>query len=120
MGEEYDEARARLAGERHETERRLAGLTATFTGIVDAAETSNADDEHDPEGATIAFERRLRVPALRPQAISRSTTPRTNAAWPMCCMSSSITLTRRTARVTGGSHDRSTTSSYSSSRSPST
>ncbi|TAK69581.1 MAG: TraR/DksA family transcriptional regulator [Actinomycetota bacterium] len=26
-------------------------------GIVEAARDSNADDEHDPEGATIAFER---------------------------------------------------------------
>ncbi|MBA3339554.1 MAG: TraR/DksA C4-type zinc finger protein [Geodermatophilaceae bacterium] len=28
-----------------------------FATIVDASAQSNADDEHDPEGATIAFER---------------------------------------------------------------
>jgi RNA polymerase-binding transcription factor DksA len=67
MHEEYDEARGRLAEERRETERRLEGLIATFAGIVDASETSNADDEHDPEGATIAFER-SQVGALIEQA----------------------------------------------------
>lgn len=50
-------ARARLADLRADTERRLAGLEREFRGIVEAAESANADDEHDPEGATIAFER---------------------------------------------------------------
>ena len=36
---------------------RLAGLTGDFASIVEASRDSNADDEHDPEGATIAFER---------------------------------------------------------------
>lgn len=35
----------------------LAALEADRERIVDASESSNADDEHDPEGATIAFER---------------------------------------------------------------
>lgn len=35
----------------------LVGLRRGFQGIVDASEGSNADDEHDPEGSTIAFER---------------------------------------------------------------
>ncbi|MGA8209937.1 MAG: TraR/DksA C4-type zinc finger protein [Nocardioidaceae bacterium] len=39
------------------TRRRLATLTGDYTGIVEASRDSNADDEHDPEGATIAFER---------------------------------------------------------------
>ena len=46
-----------LAGERARTEVRLAALRADFAGMVAASESSNADDEHDPEGATIAFER---------------------------------------------------------------
>ncbi len=46
-----------LAGERARTEERLAALRADFAGIVAASDSSNADDEHDPEGATIAFER---------------------------------------------------------------
>jgi DnaK suppressor protein len=36
---------------------QLAALTRDHDGIVRAAEMSNVDDEHDPEGATIAFER---------------------------------------------------------------
>ncbi len=48
-------------------ERLLAGLAASEASIADlerehartvaASESSNADDEHDPEGSTIAFER---------------------------------------------------------------
>jgi RNA polymerase-binding transcription factor DksA len=36
---------------------RLASLRAEFDCIVEAAADANGDDEHDPEGATIAFER---------------------------------------------------------------
>ncbi len=39
------------------TVARLAGLTADFGEVVAASRDSNADDEHDPEGTTIAFER---------------------------------------------------------------
>ena len=39
------------------TSERLAALTGDYAGIVEASKDSNADDEHDPEGATIAFER---------------------------------------------------------------
>lgn len=41
-------------------------LSAQFADIVAAAELSNADDEHDPEGTTIAFER-AQVAALLDQ-----------------------------------------------------
>ncbi|MBF4161236.1 TraR/DksA family transcriptional regulator [Nocardioides acrostichi] len=37
--------------------RRLAGLRADLDAIAEAREAANVDDEHDPEGATIAFER---------------------------------------------------------------
>ena len=50
-------ARDRLAAERRRTTERLARLDADHTGFVEASLHSNADDEHDPEGATIAFER---------------------------------------------------------------
>ncbi len=56
-----------LAEERTRTEQRLAALTGDFAGIVAASADSNADDEHDPEGATIAFER-SQVGALIEQA----------------------------------------------------
>jgi len=39
------------------TTERLAALTGDYAGIVEASKDSNADDEHDPEGSTIAFER---------------------------------------------------------------
>ena len=35
----------------------LASLTDDFDSVVAASRDTNADDEHDPEGATIAFER---------------------------------------------------------------
>ena len=50
-------ARDRLADERRRTTERLARLDADHAGFVEASLHSNADDEHDPEGATIAFER---------------------------------------------------------------
>jgi RNA polymerase-binding protein DksA len=60
-------AREMLTAERDRTLERLAGLEREFDGIVEAAGSANADDEHDPEGATIAFERE-HVAALRGQA----------------------------------------------------
>ncbi len=51
------EARERLQGERRRTTSRLAGLTIDFDDVVAASLDTNADDEHDPEGHTIAFER---------------------------------------------------------------
>ena len=52
-----DPARGLLAAERRRTTERLARLDADHAGFVEASLHSNADDEHDPEGATIAFER---------------------------------------------------------------
>ena len=52
-----DSPRGRLAAERAATIRRLASLTDAFEEVVAASKDTNADDEHDPEGATIAFER---------------------------------------------------------------
>lgn len=51
------DSRGRLEELRQQTLRRLARLTGDFDGVVAASRDSNADDEHDPEGATIAFER---------------------------------------------------------------
>jgi DnaK suppressor protein len=46
---------------------RIRSLAAEFEGIVAASMGTNSDDEHDPEGATVAFERQ-KVAALRGQA----------------------------------------------------
>jgi DnaK suppressor protein len=60
----------RLLDERDRTRTRLGRLTGDYRGIVDASRDSNADDEHDPEGSTIAFER-SQVGALVQQAHQR-------------------------------------------------
>src|ERR1700742_568203 len=46
-----------IAAARADTERLIESLTRQWAAIVDAAELTTNDDEHDPEGATIAFER---------------------------------------------------------------
>ncbi|MRJ78190.1 TraR/DksA family transcriptional regulator [Aeromicrobium sp. SMF47] len=61
------DARSRLEADRSSTRARLALLQQDVAGIIAASEGSNADDEHDPEGATIAFER-SQVSALVAQA----------------------------------------------------
>lgn len=62
-----DDFVARLADEREATLRRLDSLERDFDDIAAASVNSNADDEHDPEGSTIAFER-SQVSALIEQA----------------------------------------------------
>lgn len=49
--------RASLEAALDKTRRQLASLTRDFDEIVEGSELVNTDDEHDPEGATIAFER---------------------------------------------------------------
>ena len=49
--------RARLIAERDELTQRIAALTSDLDAVAAAAAGSNIDDEHDPEGATVAFER---------------------------------------------------------------
>jgi DnaK suppressor protein len=56
-----------LDEERRRTAQRLADLRGDYRGFVEASKDTNADDEHDPEGATIAFER-SQVGALMQQA----------------------------------------------------
>jgi DnaK suppressor protein len=62
-----DDVRDLLAAERRQALRLLASLTHDFDAVVAASRDTNADDEHDPEGATIAFER-SQVAALVQQA----------------------------------------------------
>lgn len=54
---QMDPVRRRLEEERRVTLSRLASLTGDFESFVAASLDTNADDEHDPEGHTIAFER---------------------------------------------------------------
>lgn len=53
------EARARLENERNDILAMSRDLVASFEDIVDGVRDSNLDDEHDPEGNTIAVERSL-------------------------------------------------------------
>jgi RNA polymerase-binding protein DksA len=50
-------ARDRLVTQNAQALQRLADLVHDFDAVVAASRDTNADDEHDPEGATIAFER---------------------------------------------------------------
>jgi RNA polymerase-binding transcription factor DksA len=56
-----------LAGARARAEVRVRELTDSLAAIIEAAEASNLDDEHDPEGSTVGFER-AQVAALLDQA----------------------------------------------------
>ena len=46
-----------LLAERARAGQRVAALEREFAGIAEAASAGGTDDEHDPEGATLAFER---------------------------------------------------------------
>ncbi|WP_081830620.1 TraR/DksA family transcriptional regulator [Rhodococcus sp. UNC363MFTsu5.1] len=50
-------ARDRIAAEHTATVHRIESLTARLADILDGSELTTNDDEHDPEGSTIAFER---------------------------------------------------------------
>jgi RNA polymerase-binding transcription factor DksA len=57
MSLESDDASVLLADARARARRRIDELQATFDAIVESSDTANLDDEHDPEGATVGFER---------------------------------------------------------------
>src|SRR3954454_6954625 len=61
------EARADLVADRAATLRRIEALSGDVDAVIEAASDVATDDEHDPEGATIAFER-ARVGAFLEQA----------------------------------------------------
>ncbi len=52
-----NEVRAIVERERDAARRRIADLECSFAAIVESVDTANTDDEHDPEGATLGFER---------------------------------------------------------------
>jgi RNA polymerase-binding transcription factor len=61
-----------LATERDSTLRQIASLEREFDSIGEASADVATDDEHDPEGTTIAFER-AQVAALVERARARLT-----------------------------------------------
>jgi RNA polymerase-binding transcription factor DksA len=56
-----------LEAERTSTMHRIVSLTRQFDAIVESCALTTNDDEHDPEGVTVAFER-AQVAALRARA----------------------------------------------------
>jgi DnaK suppressor protein len=50
-------ARELLLAERARTDLRVNALKREFADLAEAASAAGTDDEHDPEGATLAFER---------------------------------------------------------------
>ncbi|MEU3464036.1 TraR/DksA C4-type zinc finger protein [Streptomyces sp. NPDC006733] len=64
---EQASVRARIAAQRADTDGRIAALSRDFDGIVAANALVAVDDEHDPEGASTAFER-AHVAALLAQS----------------------------------------------------
>ena len=57
MASSDQQLRALLAADRAATADRITALTQDIEAIVEAARLVATDDEHDPEGSTIAFER---------------------------------------------------------------
>jgi DnaK suppressor protein len=70
MGCVTSAAPSELVRVRTDTLAQIDALTREFEEVVAASKSSNADDEHDPEGATIAFERQ-QIAALLDQARAR-------------------------------------------------
>lgn len=65
-----DQFRQRLLTERDSTVTLMADLGADIDSLVQARQGSNNDDEHDPEGSTLAFER-SQTDALLAQSTKR-------------------------------------------------
>jgi RNA polymerase-binding transcription factor DksA len=58
LGHAIDDARARAVCQ-------VEALGRALRSIVDGAELTSTDDEHDPEGATVAYERAQTIALLR-------------------------------------------------------
>ena len=65
-----DARRTRLLAALGDADAQLEVLAQQHAEVVAASQDSNADDEHDPEGATIAFERQ-QVAALQASVLRR-------------------------------------------------
>ncbi len=57
LDETLAELRRLLDDDRERTVELILALRQSLTSIMGAAQATSTDDEHDPEGATIAFER---------------------------------------------------------------
>ena len=79
----------RVAARRADTLNLVASLTRRLNGIIEAAALTTNDDEHDPEGSTIAFER-AQIAGLLAQAqdelraLDAATTRIANGTYGLC------------------------------------
>jgi RNA polymerase-binding transcription factor DksA len=64
---DLDQVRQALLDDRLATTQQREAMSRDFANVVEAASDVATDDEHDPEGATIAYER-ARTAALVAQA----------------------------------------------------
>ncbi len=62
---EANSLRAAIALERNRVVDQIANLQTSLDEIVDAVDLTSTDDEHDPEGTTIAYERAQVTALLR-------------------------------------------------------
>ena len=83
------EVRTALDALRRQTLERVRDLEQDRSRIVDASRSSNADDEHDPEGQTIAWDREqtaaLLADARRRLQDVEATAMRLEAGWDGRC-----------------------------------
>ncbi|BDZ50972.1 DnaK suppressor protein [Frondihabitans sucicola] len=63
--------RTRLIAIRDDALELARRLQLDMTAVAEARESSNVDDEHDPEGSTIAFER-SQLEAIRSSTLARA------------------------------------------------
>src|SRR5881398_3531613 len=78
-----------LLAERARARERVAALEREFAGLAEAASAAGTDDEHDPEGATLAFERQhaaALLEAAREQVTAVDAALRRLAARPAAAM----------------------------------
>jgi RNA polymerase-binding transcription factor DksA len=54
-----------VRAEQERTARQVESLEHVVASIVEASELTSTDDEHDPEGTTIAYERAQAIALLR-------------------------------------------------------
>ncbi|MGC2940698.1 MULTISPECIES: TraR/DksA family transcriptional regulator [unclassified Brevibacterium] len=87
-----DEAKVRdlLEGERADAQTLIARLTEGIDEVSAAREGDNSDDEHDPEGATLAFERSQAATLLeqtkdRLDAVAEALTRLDEGTYGICC-----------------------------------
>jgi DnaK suppressor protein len=67
-----------VKAEQVRTARQIASLEAAVAAIVEGSELTSTDDEHDPEGATVAYERAQAIALLRQACEGRDALDRTS------------------------------------------